>query len=151
ATAEKITATFGKYTLDVLDRTPERLAEVPGLGRKKAELIRRAWREQQRIKEVMLLLQDLGLPTGMAVRIYKQYGDAALQVARDEPYRLADEVYGIGFLTADKIAAGLGLAHDDPRRVGAGLRHTLSAATADGHSYLPAGELVRRAAAILDV
>lgn len=151
ATAERITATFGKYTLEVLDRAPERLAEVPGLGRKKAALIRQAWAEQQRIKEVMLLLQDLGLPTGMAVRIYKQYGDAAIQVVREQPYRLADEVYGIGFLTADKIAAGLGVAPDDPARVGAGLRHTLGAATEDGHCFLPAGELIRKAAAILGV
>jgi len=151
ATAERITATFGKYTLDVLEREPERLAEVPGLGRKKAALIRQAWAEQQRIKEVMLLLQELGLPTGMAVRIYKQYGDAAIQVVRGEPYRLADEVYGIGFLTADKIAAGIGVAHDDPQRIGAGLRHTLGAATEDGHCFLPAGELVRKAAAILGV
>ncbi|NTU82174.1 MAG: ATP-dependent RecD-like DNA helicase [Chloroflexales bacterium] len=151
ATAKKITDTFGKYTLDVIEREPDRLAEVPGLGRKKVELIKAAWREQQRIKEVMLFLQDVGLPTGLAVRIYKQYGDAAIGVVRDEPYRLADEVYGIGFLTADKIAAALGITPDDPRRVAAGLRHTLGAATDDGHCYLPAAELVRKAAAILGV
>jgi exodeoxyribonuclease V alpha subunit len=149
ATAKRITESFGKYTLDVLDNAPERLAEVPGLGRKKADLIRRAWREQQRIKEVMLLLQDLGLPTGLAVRIYKQYGDAAAEVVQHEPYRLADEVYGIGFLTADSIARGLGLPPDDPRRIAAGLRHTLGLAAADGHCYLPAGELIDRAAALL--
>lgn len=151
ATAKRITDTFGKHTLDVIDREPDRLGEVPGLGRKKVELIKAAWQEQQRIKEVIIFLQEVGLPTGMAVRIYKQYGDAAIQVVRDEPYRLADEVYGIGFLTADKIAAALGLAHDDPRRIGAGLRHTLGAATDDGHCFLPADELVRRAAAILGV
>jgi exodeoxyribonuclease V alpha subunit len=151
ATARKITDTFGKYTLEVIERDPDRLAEVPGLGRKKVELIKRAWQEQQRIKEVMIFLQEVGLPTGMAVRIYKQYGDAAIQVVQDEPYRLADEVYGIGFLTADKIAAALGLAHDDPRRISAGLRHTLGAATEDGHCYLPAAELLRRAASILGV
>jgi exodeoxyribonuclease V alpha subunit len=151
ATAQKITDTFGKFTLEVIEREPDRLGEVPGLGRKKVELIKQAWREQQRIKEVMIFLQEVGLPTGMAVRIYKQYGDAAIQVVRDEPYRLADEVYGIGFLTADKIASALGLAHDDPRRIAAGLRHTLGTATEDGHSYLPAGELIRRAASLLGV
>ncbi len=151
ATAKKITDTFGKYTLDVIEGEPDRLSEVPGLGRKKVELIKAAWREQQRIKEVMIFLQDVGLPTGMAVRIYKQYGDAAITVVRDEPYRLADEVYGIGFLTADKIAAALGLPHDDPRRIAAGLRHSLGAATEDGHCFLPAGELVRRACALLSV
>ncbi|MBP1467504.1 ATP-dependent RecD-like DNA helicase [Candidatus Chloroploca sp. M-50] len=149
ATARRITETFGRYTLEVLDREPERLAEVPGLGRKKAELIKMAWREQQRIKEVMLFLQEIGLPTGMAVRIYKQYGDEAIQVVRNEPYRLADEVYGIGFLTADTIAASLGVAHDDPRRIAAGLRHTLSTATDDGHTFLAADDLIRRATAML--
>lgn len=151
STAKRITETFGKYTLDVIEREPDRLVEVPGLGRKKAELIKVAWRAQQRIKEVMLFLQEVGLPTGLAVRIYKHYGDAAIQVVRDEPYRLADEVYGIGFLTADQIAAALGLAPDDPRRIAAGLRHTLGAASQDGHCFLPADELTRRAAALLGV
>lgn len=151
ATAKRITDTFGKYTLEVIEREPDRLAEVPGLGRKKVELIKAAWQEQQRIKEVIIFLQEVGLPTGMAVRIYKQYGDAAIQVVRDEPYRLADEVYGIGFLTADKIASALGLAHDDPRRVAAGLRHALGTATEDGHCFLPADELLRRASALLGV
>lgn len=151
ATAKKITETFGKYTLDVIEREPDRLTEVPGLGRRKAELIKRAWREQQRIKELMLLLQEFGLPTGVAVRIYKHYGDAALTIVREQPYRLADEVYGVGFLTADKIAAGIGLPHDGAERIGAGLRYTLSQATEDGHCYLPAAELAARAAKILDV
>jgi exodeoxyribonuclease V alpha subunit len=149
ATAKKITDTFGKHTLDVIDREPDRLAEVPGLGRRKVELIKAAWQEQQRIKEVMIFLQDVGLPTGMAVRIYKQYGDSAIQIVQQEPYRLADEVYGIGFLTADKIAAAIGLAPDDPRRLAAGLRHALGTATEDGHCFLPADELLRRAAALL--
>lgn len=151
ATAKKITETFGKYTLDVLDREPDRLTEVPGLGRRKVEQIKAAWRTQQQIKEVMLFLQDLGLPTGLAVRIYKQYGDAAMTVVSNTPYRLADEVYGIGFITADAIAAGLGVARDDPQRIGAGLRHTLSQATDDGHCFLPAHELIRRATDILEV
>lgn len=150
-TAKKITATFGAATLDVIDRTPERLNEVPGLGRKKAALITAAWREQQHIKEVMLFLQDVSLPTALAVRIYKQYGNAAIQVVRDEPYRLADEVYGIGFLTADQIAASLGMPTADPRRIAAGLRHTLSTASNDGHCFLPAAELIRRAARLLHV
>jgi exodeoxyribonuclease V alpha subunit len=151
ATAKKITETFGKYTLEVLEREPDRLVEVPGLGRKKVEVIKQAWREQQQIKEVMLFLQELGLPTGLAVKIYKQYGDGAMALVREQPYRLADEVYGIGFLTADQIAAGLGIPRDDPRRIGAGLRYTLSQATEDGHCYLPAVELITRAAALLEV
>ncbi|MCS6888415.1 MAG: ATP-dependent RecD-like DNA helicase [Chloroflexus sp.] len=151
ATAKRITETFGKYTLDVLEREPERLREVPGLGRKKAELIAEAWRAQQRIKDLMLLLQDLGLPTGVAVRIYKHYGDDALRVVQQEPYRLADEVDGVGFRTADAIAAGLGIARDDPCRIAAGLRFALGQASDDGHCYLPRRELVERAASLLTV
>ncbi|MCX7860234.1 MAG: ATP-dependent RecD-like DNA helicase [Chloroflexus sp.] len=151
ATAKRITETFGKYTLDVLEREPERLREVPGLGRKKAELIAEAWRAQQRIKDLMLLLQDLGLLTGVAVRIYKHYGDDALRVVQQEPYRLADEVDGVGFRTADAIAAGLGIARDDPRRIAAGLRFALGQASDDGHCYLPRRELVERAASLLTV
>ncbi|GIV88078.1 MAG: ATP-dependent RecD-like DNA helicase [Chloroflexus sp.] len=151
AMAKRITETFGKYTLDVLDREPERLSEVPGLGRKKAALIAEAWREQQRIKDLMLLLQDFGLPTGIAVRIYKHYGDDALSIVQHEPYRLADEVDGVGFRTADTIAAGLGIARDDPRRIAAGLRYALGQASNAGHCYLPRLELIERAAALLTV
>ena len=149
--AKRIADTFGKYTLDVIEREPDRLVEVPGLGRKKVELIKSAWREQQKIKELMLTLQELGLSPGIAVRIYKQYADDALRIVRHEPYRLADEVYGIGFLTADRIAQGLGVAHDDPQRIGAGLRFTLSEASSDGHCFLPEPDLIERAAALLQV
>jgi exodeoxyribonuclease V alpha subunit len=149
--AKRIAETFGRYTLEVIEQTPDRLVEVPGLGRKRVELIKAAWREQQKIKQLMLTLQELGLSPGIAVRIYKQYGDEALRIVREQPYRLADEVYGIGFLTADKIAQGLGIAHDDPQRIGAGLRYSLSEAANDGHCYLPAGELIERAAALLQV
>lgn len=151
ATAKRITETFGKYTIDVLDHAPQRLIEVPSLGRKKVEQIRQAWQAQQRIKEVMLVLQELGLTPGLAVRIYKHYGDDALEMVRNAPYRLADEVYGIGFLTADRIARGLGVAVDDPQRIGAGLRYALSQATEEGHCYLPAEELVTKASELLEI
>ncbi len=149
--AKRIAETFGKYTLDVIEETPDRLVEVPGLGRKRVEQIKSAWREQQKIKELMLTLQELGLSPGVAVRIYKQYGDDSMTILRQTPYRLADEVYGIGFLTADSIARGLGTAHDDPQRIGAGLRYTLSEASNDGHCYLPEDDLLRRAARLLEV
>jgi exodeoxyribonuclease V alpha subunit len=149
--AKRIAETFGKYTLQVLEESPDRLAEVPGLGRKRVEQIKTAWREQQKIKELMLTLQELGLAPGIAVRIYKQYGDSSMAIVRTQPYRLADEVYGIGFLTADSIASGMGIAHDDPERIGAGLRFTLSEASSDGHCYLPEEELLQRAARLLSV
>jgi exodeoxyribonuclease V alpha subunit len=150
-TAKRIAETFGKYTLEVIDQEPERLTEVPGLGPKRARLIKHAWQEQQQIKDIMIFLQELGLTPGLAVRIYKQYGEASLEIVRTWPYRLADEVYGIGFLTADRIAQALGIAPDDPQRIGAGLRYTLSQATEEGHCYLPAAELIIRAAALLGV
>lgn len=151
ATAKKIAETFGPYTLTVIDEQPERLNDVPGLGRKKAELIRQAWREQQHIKEVMAFLQEVNLSPALAVRIFKQYGGDSLAIVRATPYRLADEVYGIGFLTADSIARGLGLPEDSPQRLAAGLRYALSEAGDDGHCYLPWGDLVNEATRLLSV
>lgn len=148
-TARRITEAFGSYTLRVIEHEPERLVDVPGLGRKKAELIARAWQEQRQIKEIMLFLQEQDIPPSTAIRIYKQYGDQALPIVRATPYRLADEVYGIGFLTADRIAQGLGIAPDSPQRIAAGLRYALSQATEDGHCYLPWDDLAARSARLL--
>jgi len=150
-TAKRIAETFGSYTLHVIEHEPLRLREVPGLGPKRVDLIMRAWEEQQQIKAIMLFLQDLEITPGLAVRIYKQYGEQSLSVVQATPYRLADEVYGIGFLTADQIAQGLGLPHDSPQRIGAGLRYTLSQASDDGHCYLPWDELIARGARLLEV
>ncbi|GAB4214895.1 MAG: ATP-dependent RecD-like DNA helicase [Roseiflexaceae bacterium] len=151
ATAKRIVETFGSYTLHVIDHEPQRLREVPTLGPKRVERIMRAWQEQQQIKEIMVFLQELAISPGLAVRIYKQYGDQSLAVVQETPYRLADEIFGIGFLTADKIARALGIPHDSPQRIGAGLRFTLSQATDDGHCYLPWDELVARGAKLLEV
>jgi exodeoxyribonuclease V alpha subunit len=150
-TAKRIVETFGVETLDVIDHAPERLREVPGLGPKRVARIAQAWEEQQQIKQIMLFLQDLQIAPGLAVRIYKQYGDQALAVVRATPYRLADDVYGIGFLTADRIARSVGIPHDSPQRLGAGLRYALSQAADDGHCYLPWDQLVREAAKLLEV
>jgi exodeoxyribonuclease V alpha subunit len=149
--ASRIAETFGAYTLQVIDNEPLRLREVPGLGPKRVERIMRAWEEQQQIKAIMLFLQEHEIAPGLAVRIYKQYGEQSLSVVQATPYRLADDVYGIGFLTADKIAQALGIPLDSPQRVGAGLRYTLSQATEDGHCFLPWDELVTRGAALLGV
>jgi exodeoxyribonuclease V alpha subunit len=150
-TAKRIAETFGALTLHVIDHEPLRLREVPGLGPKRVERIMRAWEEQQQIKAIMLFLQELAIAPGLAVRIYKQYGEQALSVVQATPYRLADEVYGIGFVTADTIAQALGIPHDSPQRIGAGLRYTLSQATEDGHCFLPWDELITRGAALLGV
>jgi exodeoxyribonuclease V alpha subunit len=149
--AERIVDHFGLATLEVIEKEPHRLVEVPGVGPKRTARITQAWAEQQAIKEVMLFLQEVGVSTSLAVRIYKAYGDSAVSVVRDEPYRLAADVWGIGFKTADSIAKAVGIPHDSPQRVRAGLQFTLSEAADSGHCFLPADRLVADAAAILDV
>ncbi|MFI6478726.1 ATP-dependent RecD-like DNA helicase [Nonomuraea sp. NPDC050663] len=149
--AERIVAHFGTDTLDVIEKTPEKLVEVPGLGPKRTKMIAKAWDEQKIIKEVMIFLQGVGVSTSIAVRIFKQYGEASITIVKGQPYRLADDVWGIGFKTADTIAQAVGIPHDSPERVKAGLRYTLSQAADDGHCYLPAPNLVADAVKILDV
>nr|BFF04482.1 ATP-dependent RecD-like DNA helicase [Streptoalloteichus tenebrarius] len=149
--AEKIVRHFGVAALDVIEQTPERLVEVPKLGPKRTKMIADAWEEQKAIKEVMVFLQGVGVSTSLAVKIYKQYADDAIRVVRDEPYRLATDVWGIGFKTADTIARAVGIPHDSPQRIKAGLLFTLSEATGDGHCYLPEQSLVAEAIKILQV
>ncbi|AGL17192.1 RecD/TraA family helicase [Actinoplanes sp. N902-109] len=149
--AERIVDHFGTETLTVIEETPQRLVEVPGLGPKRTAKITAAWLEQKAIKEVMLFLQSVNVSTSVAVRIYKKYGDESIRVVKEEPYRLAAEVWGIGFKTADAIAQAVGIPHDSPERVKAGLQFALSEATDDGHCFLPVDELVPRATGILDV
>jgi len=149
--AERMVAHFGVDIMHIIDDEPGRLIEVDGLGPKRTAMITAAWAEQKAIKEVMVFLQEVGVSTSLAVRIYKKYGDEAISVVRDEPYRLAADVWGIGFKTADTIAAAVGIARDSPERIKAGLAFTLSEAADDGHCYLPAPNLVADAAKILEV
>jgi exodeoxyribonuclease V alpha subunit len=149
--AERIVDHFGEGTLQVIEEEPGRLVEVPGLGPKRTEMIIMAWEEQQAIKQVMVFLQGVGVSTSLGVRIYKTYRDEAIDVVRREPYRLAAEVWGVGFKTADQIAQRLGIPHDSPERVKAGVQFALSEASDDGHCYLPEAELVERATGLLGV
>ncbi|MEV4753666.1 ATP-dependent RecD-like DNA helicase [Micromonospora sp. NPDC049559] len=149
--AARIVGHFGADTLTVIEREPGRLVEVPGLGPKRTKMIGTAWEEQKAIKEVMVFLQGVGVSTSLAVRIYKKYGDGSISVVRNEPYRLAADVWGIGFRTADTIAQAVGIPHDSPQRVRAGLQYTLSEAADNGHCYLPEPNLVADAAEILQV
>ncbi|WP_374983097.1 ATP-dependent RecD-like DNA helicase [Streptomyces fradiae] len=149
--ADRITEHFGTDTLDVIEHEPQRLVEVPGLGPKRTRMIGAAWEEQKAIKEVMVFLQGVGVSTSIAVRIYKQYGDASVSVVRNQPYRLAADVWGIGFLTADRIAQAVGIPHDSPDRAKAGLRHALSQSADQGHCFLPEERLIADAVKLLQV
>ncbi len=149
--ADRIVSHFGTDTLDIIEKEPARLIEVPGLGPKRTASIGAAWEEQKAIKEVMVFLQGVGVSTSIAVRIYKKYGDASISVTRNEPYRLAADVWGIGFLTADRIAQSVGIPHDSPERVKAGLQYALSQSTDQGHCFLPEERLIADAVKLLQV
>ncbi|MEI7035128.1 ATP-dependent RecD-like DNA helicase [Streptomyces pratensis] len=149
--ADRITTHFGVDTLDIIENEPKRLVEVPGLGPKRTKMIAAAWEEQKAIKEVMVFLQGVGVSTSIAVRIYKKYGDASISVVRNQPYRLAADVWGIGFLTADKIAQAVGIPHDSPERVKAGLQYALSQSSDQGHCYLPEERLIADGVKLLQV
>ncbi|MFC8587006.1 ATP-dependent RecD-like DNA helicase [Streptomyces sp. NPDC057217] len=149
--ADRITQHFGLDTLDILEEAPGRLIEVPGLGPKRTGNITAAWEEQKAIKEVMVFLQEVGVSTSVAVRIYKQYGDASISVVRNQPYRLAADVWGIGFLTADRIAQAVGIPHDSPDRVKAGLQYALSQSSDQGHCFLPEERLIADSVKLLQV
>lgn len=149
--AARIVAHFGLATLTVLDQAPERLQEVAGLGCKRVEAIVRAWREHRDLHEVMVFLQGHEIPAAQALRIYRAYGRETLAVVRANPYRLAEEIWGIGFHSADRIAVALGMPLLDHRRARAGLLFVLNEAAADGHCYLDQVDLVQRCAVLLGV
>ncbi|MGY0024153.1 SF1B family DNA helicase RecD2 [Streptomyces sp. cg35] len=149
--ADRITQHFGLDTLDIIEQEPKRLIEVPGLGPKRTKKIADAWEEQKAIKEVMVFLQSVDVSTSIAVRIYKKYGDASISVVKNQPYRLASDVWGIGFLTADRIAQSVGIPHDSPERVKAGLQYALSQSTDQGHCFLPEERLIADAVKLLQV
>ncbi len=149
--AARIVERFGIKTLEVLDRVPERIREVPGIGRGRAESIKQAWAAQRSIRDVMVFLQGHGVSPAYAARIYKRYGAAAIAKVRENPYRLAFDVWGIGFISADRLAQQLGIGRDSEVRVDAGVRHGLDESASAGHVYTPRGRLVEEAARRLEV
>ncbi|MBW4565185.1 MAG: ATP-dependent RecD-like DNA helicase [Mojavia pulchra JT2-VF2] len=148
-TAKRIVAHFGLETLDIIENQIDRLIEVQGIAKKRIKLIKNAWSTQKAIKEVMVFLQSHGVSTTYAVKIYKQYQDKAIATVTENPYQLATDIYGIGFLTADKIARNLGVAPDSEFRYCAGIIHALSEAAEDGHCYLPQKELIEKVIKLL--
>lgn len=148
-TAERIVAAFGLEALRVLDEHPERLVEVEGLGEKRRRALARAWKDQRALRDVMVFLQAHGASASLGARIVKRYGANAMAIVSREPYRLALEVHGVGFKTADRMAASLGVAPDSAARMQAGLYQALHDATDAGHVWTEQEDLLTRAAALL--
>lgn len=151
ATAKRLVQHFGLDTLHVIDTQPHRLLEVEGIGEKKAAIIAAAFQAQKDIQEIMVFLQSSGISTGLALKIYKQYGKDSIRIVKENPYRLASEVFGIGFKTADRIAGQLGLDAKSPARIAAGIAYVLGQAAGEGHVFLPRSELVKRASEYLEL
>ena len=141
-TAKRIVKHFGLDTLDIIEHQIDRLSEVTGIAQKRIAMIQRTWAEQKSIKDVMIFLQSHGVSTIYVVKIYKQYGDNAIATVKINPYQLAIDIFGIGFLTADKIARNVGVAPDSQFRYRAGVLHVLDKASEDGHCYLPESKIV---------
>jgi len=152
ATAKLIIQQFGTDALDIMQYAPERLIEIVGIGPKKAQMIAESFSEQTQMREAMVFLQAYGLTPSLSMKICKRYGDRAQAVVRENPYRLVEDIEGVGFKTADRIAASLGIAPDAPGRLRAGVCYCLTEASAtSGHTYLPQDTLIWQTARLLDV
>jgi exodeoxyribonuclease V alpha subunit len=149
--ARKLVERFGEKVLEIIDTESGRLQEIEGIGPGRRKRIKDAWTEQRAVRDIMVFLHSNGVSTSRAVRIYKTYGESAVETVRANPYRLAEDIAGIGFKTADAIAGKLGLAGDSILRVAAGLSHTLLEATKAGHCALPRMQLLASAAELLSV
>lgn len=148
-TAKRIVAEFGEKALDVLDRAPEKLARVNGIGKGRMEMIMAGWKARTAARDTMLFLYSVGVGSALAEKIHRRYGGRTIEMIRENPYRLAEEVWGVGFLTADRVAAKMGFSPDSPFRVDAGILHTLRTLSEAGHLYSPLPELLCRAGGIL--
>jgi len=149
--AERMIQKFGLETIEVIEKTPERLSEVDGIGAKRIEMILKAWKEQREIKEIMIFLQGHGVSATYSTKIYKHYGKRSIEVVKANPYCLTRDIQGIGFISADRIAQNLGIDFQSIIRAKAGLIYVLSELTQEGHVYYPEDALVKRAGDILKV
>jgi len=150
-TAKKIVNYFGNDTLEVFENEIERLMEITGIAQKKLTMISEAWIEHRAISKVMMFLQSHGISTLFAVRIYKEYGDNAVEFVNEDPYRLAQDFYGIGFFSADKVALSIGLKKNSPQRIRAGINHVLAASREFGHCYLTESQITVQVNELLDL
>ena len=151
ACAQKMVRAFGEKVFDIIEAEPDRLREVDGIGRVRAQRITAAWAEQKNVREIMVFLHSHGVGTARAVRIYKTYGSDAIQIMTENPYRLAKDIRGIGFKTADAIAMKLGIERTATIRVRSGISYALTEAMDEGHCGLPTEELAPLAVELLEV
>jgi len=149
--AGKLVKAFGAAVFDVIEQSPERLREIPGIGEVRARKITSGWADQKVIRSIMVFLHARGVSTSRAVRIFKTYGQGAIEIVQENPYRLAQDIRGIGFLSADTIAQKIGIAKDSPLRAQAGISYALTEASGQGHCGLPYAELVPLAVKLLDI
>ena len=149
--AKKIVQEFGKDTLEVIETDPDRLNSIPGIGRVRVEKIKQSWQEQKEIKNIMLFLQGHDVSTTHATKIYKQYGNDSIEIVQENPYRLADDIWGIGFRTADAIAEKMGFGHERYARLRSGILYTLNHLSDDGHCYATRDMLLETGAELLSV
>jgi exodeoxyribonuclease V alpha subunit len=149
--AEKLVEKFGETVFTVIEEDPEKLLTIPGMGKKRLKRIISSWGEQKYVRDIMVFLHNYGVSASKAVKIYKVYGDQAITKIQENPYRLAHDIRGIGFLNADKIALALGIEKSSPLRARAGIGYTLLVATKDGHCGLPIHQLLERAQELLAI
>lgn len=149
--AKRIVKMFQEKTLDVIENEIEKLAAVEGVGQKRIGMIKKAWEEQKEIRAVMIFLQSHGISSAYAAKIYKRYGNDAIKIVQENPYQLATDIFGIGFLTADKIAQKLGFAKDSELRAQAGILYVLHEMADEGHVYFPYEKLIEKCKEMLDI
>jgi exodeoxyribonuclease V alpha subunit len=149
--AKRIVKAFGKETLDVIEQEIDKLVEVDGIGKKRVEMVRKAWADQKEIRQVMLFLQSHEVSSSYATKNFKTFNNDAIEVVQENPYRLATDIFGIGFLTADRIAEKLGFAKDSELRAEAGILYVLHQLADEGHVYYPLEPLLIKCQEILEV
>jgi exodeoxyribonuclease V alpha subunit len=149
--AKRIVKKFKEETLNVIEKDIEQLAGIDGIGKKRIAMIKKAWDEQKEIRSIMIFLQSHGVSSGYSAKIYKKYGNESIKIVKENPYRLAIDIFGIGFVTADKIAQKLGFAKDSELRAEAGILHVLHEMTDEGHVYYPYEPLIEKCKEILDI
>lgn len=150
-TAKDIVAEFGEDSLDIIQYNPEKLKTIPGIGQKKIEKISAAYEEQRDIKDIMVYLQQFDITVNNGIKIYKKYGKDTIKLINENPYRLSEDIYGIGFKTADALARNMGIDLRSTYRIEAGLKFTMMKSAGDGHSYLPKEELIRKTSGVLEI